>query len=215
MGYSFKEIDEFRRQYGVYYKTLEDDFLVTERYLSIEKDNDLAFSNEFVKLLQAICSEIDVLSKYLCSILSPGFKGTTFPEYCKCILDANPLFVRANVVVTKAQWVMLAPWSEWSYKEKTGRHGKPSRIQATNPEWWTKYNKVKHSRTTIDEESGKAFYKFANQKNTLNALAALFILNSYILNFICKDIKKEDAEYFLGVWYNSSNLFTSFMVVNI
>lgn len=214
MAYTFSQIDMFRRQYCAYYHVLEADFLATEQYLSVDPDNYLAFSNEFTKLIQAICSEIDVVTKYLCSLLSPNFNRSTFPDYCKCILDSNSLFPRANVVIPKVQSIRLAPWFGWSYKEIQGKDGK-KRVQADNPEWWTKYNKIKHSRTALDEQTGKEYYKFANQKNTLDALSALFILNSYILHFFCKDTDGENAKYFLNDWYNGSRFFSSFVVAGL
>lgn len=65
--------DDFCRLYWSYYLVLEKDFLDTERYISFDLgDNYLydshtihdygnsgAFSNEFVKQYQAICSEVE------------------------------------------------------------------------------------------------------------------------------------------------------------
>ena len=95
--YSFTDIDSFYKKFCSYYLALEADFLATERYLTIDKDNYTAFSNEYIKLIQAICSEIDVVAKHLCSHINPGFSGKTFPDYCKCILNSNPHFVKATV----------------------------------------------------------------------------------------------------------------------
>lgn len=211
---SYADISDYYRKYCSYYHTLEADFIATERYLTIDEDNFPAFSNEYIKLIQAICSEIDVVTKYLCMCIRPDFSGNTFPEYCKCILDSNPLFIRANVSIQKMSSIFLAPWFDWKYEEKTNKK-ENKYLEVTNPEWWTKYNKIKHSRTSVDPSSNKAHYKSANQKNTLNALAALFILNSYILNLLCKDASKEDSTYFLNEWYHSSKLFCSFMVAGI
>ena len=104
--------------------------------------------------------------------------------------------------------------ADWKYEEKTNKK-KNKRIEATNPEWWTKYNKIKHSRTSVDPSNNKEYYKSANQKNTLNALAALFILNSYILHLLCKNASKDDSVYFLNEWYQSSKLFCRFLVAGI
>ena len=60
--------DEFLRRYWDYYLLLEKDFLDTERYLSIDAVNFNAFSNEYIKQYQTICSEIDVIAKSFCKI---------------------------------------------------------------------------------------------------------------------------------------------------
>lgn len=205
---------DYQRQYCAYYRVLEDDFCATEKYLTVNPDNGDAYSNEFIKLLQATCSELDVTLKHLCSLIDPNFKGETFPEYCKCIIDSNNYFVRANVSLVRVQSMTVAPWFGWSYKEVKSSDGK-IRIQSENPEWWKIYNKVKHDRTTKDPKTKKEYYKFANQRNTLNALAALYIVNSYALILLCKQLKPEDTEYFLNDWYKSCKLFTGFLVAGI
>ena len=47
--YSFNGIDDFYKKFCSYYLALEADFLATERYLTIDKDNYTAFSNEYPK----------------------------------------------------------------------------------------------------------------------------------------------------------------------
>ena len=59
---------------------------------------------------------------------------------------------------TLPRWGLnLVPWSKWASNEI--------------PIWWTAYNKVKHHRD-------KQYYR-ANLHNTLNAVAALYIINLY------------------------------------
>ncbi len=209
------DLFEFQRQYCEYYHILESDFCATERYLYIDPDNYGSFSSEYIKLIQAICSEIDVTLKFLCTLINPNFKGETFPEYCKCVLDSNSLFPRANVVIPKVNSIQLAPWFEWSYKEKTTKR-KNYHIDANNPKWWTMYNKIKHDRTALCPDTEKPYYKYANQENVLNALAALFIIESYILLLLCKRINSDkDTQHFLTEWSKGSNLFSGFMVAGL
>ena len=63
------DVFQFQRQYSEYYHVLESDFCDTERYLYIDPDNFGSFSSEFIKLIQAICSEIDVTLKFLIEAL--------------------------------------------------------------------------------------------------------------------------------------------------
>ena len=110
---------------------------------------------------------------------------------------------------------MLTPWIGWSYTSIPTKNG-GKQIQSNNPEWWIKYNKVKHARTTICPETKKPYYQYANQKNVLDSLAALFIVDSYILNMICNRLENPgDSNYFLKTWYESSNLFSGFMAAGI
>lgn len=156
---------------------LEKDFLATERYLAIDSLNFSAFSNEYIKQYQAICSEIDVIAKSFCREMESGFKNGSINTYCKCIVDNNPDFA-SRVVKLRDKGIVLKPWENWTYTMVTQKNGS-TRPEANNPDWWQKYNKVKHNRTTTNSQTGLPYYKLANQKNVLDALAALFQLEMY------------------------------------
>ena len=156
---------------------LEKDFLATERYLAIDSLNFSAFSNEYIKQYQAICSEIDVIAKSYCKEIENSFKGSSINTYCKCIVDNNPDFASRAVKLSDKD-IIIKPWENWTYTMVTPRNGSP-RPEAVNPDWWNKYNKIKHTRTTINSETGLPYYKLANQKHVLNALAALYQLELY------------------------------------
>lgn len=169
--------NEFQQRYWTYYMILEKDFLTAERYLAIDPLNFNAFSNEYIKQYQTICSEIDVLAKCYCKELDSSFKGSSINTYCKCILDNNPDFA-SRAIKLRGKNIQVMPWKDWTYTMVPQQDGS-SRPEANNPDWWTKYNKVKHSRTTIDNATGLPYYKLANQKNVLDSLAALFQLEMY------------------------------------
>ena len=61
--------------------------------------------------------------------------------------------------------IELQPFSNWK-----------STPDFKSPDWWSPYNKVKHSR--IEN------YKNANLKNIINALAGLYILENYFVKYI-------------------------------
>lgn len=69
------DVFQFQRQYSEYYHVLESDFCDTERYLYIDPDNFGSFSSEFIKLIQAICSEIDVTLKFLCTCINQNLRA--------------------------------------------------------------------------------------------------------------------------------------------
>lgn len=169
--------DDFLQRYWNYYLLLEQDFLNVEQYLAIDEVNFSAFSNEYIKQYQTICSEIDVISKSYCREINARFTGSSINTYCKCIVDNSADFP-TRIVKVKNKTFKVTPWNGWTYSEETSQNGN-TKISATNPDWWTKYNKIKHTRTTVNNETGLPYYKLANQKNVLHALAALFQLEMY------------------------------------
>ena len=169
--------DDFLQRYWNYYLLLEQDFLKVEQYLAIDEVNFSAFSNEYIKQYQTICSEIDVISKSYCREINTRFTGSTINTYCKAIVDYVADF-STRIVKVRNKTFQITPWNGWTYSEETLQNGN-TKILASNPDWWTKYNKIKHTRTTVNNETGLPYYKLANQKNVLNALAALFQLEMY------------------------------------
>lgn len=169
--------DEFLKRYWNYYLLLEKDFLSIEQYLAIDELNFSAFSNEYIKQYQTICSEIDVIAKSFCKKIDARFSGSSINAYCKCITD-NHIDFSSRVVKLEGRDIKVIPWKDWAYSIEPQSNGN-SKIVATNPDWWQKYNKIKHNRTTINNDTNLPYYKLANQKNVLNALAALFQLEMY------------------------------------
>lgn len=169
--------NEFMQRYWKYYLMLEENFLETEQYLAIDELNFNAFSNEYIKQYQTICSEIDVIAKSYCVELESSFHGNSINAYCKCVIDNNSDFISRKVML-KDRNIALFPWENWTYTTETQANGHV-KIVSNNPDWWLKYNKIKHNRTTINNEMGLPYYKLANQKNVLHSLAALFQLELY------------------------------------
>jgi hypothetical protein len=209
---TFNDINTFFKRYYRYYLALESDFLATERFVTIDQDNSSAFSVEYIKLLQTICSEIEVVAKYLCTMIDAKAKCKDFTDCCKIITTSNTLFERATTTVPQLEGLIIAPFLNWTFSIEKSKEGKEY-TKSNNPEWWQKYNKVKHDRTGLDTSTGVYNYKHANQGNVLNALAALYILNSYIIFELCKNLEdKKTQDYFLGEWKQGSRIFNSFLV---
>ena len=175
------ESDLFLTHYWQFYKSLENDFLSVERYVTIDTDNFGTYSLEYNRLYQSICSEVDVVAKKLCELFEDT-KANKITMYCQTITSHCENFVNEQVIVNKNKSIVLTPWDGWKYISKQ---------EFSNPEWWTNYNKVKHVRQNIcnDPDSkyyDKPFYKAATLENVINALAALYILNFYCMLVICK-----------------------------
>ena len=169
--------NDFLQRYWSYYIMLEKNFIEMEQYLAIDELNFNAFSNEYIKQYQIICSEIDVIAKSYCKEIDNNFKGSTINTYCKCIIDKEKDFSNRKVKLVN-KGIEITPWENWTYNIEIQDNGKP-KIVYNNPDWWTKYNEIKHNRTAIDSQTGYPYYKLANQKNVLYSLAALFQLEMY------------------------------------
>lgn len=149
--------EDFLSTYWQYYLHLEQDFLETARYVTLEEGNANTYSLEYIKLYMAICSEIDVFLKFLTN--KDQIHG--YVEY----ICSNPKYhemLNEKVIVLSSRW-KLFPFSFIDLQTKS--------IKEDEQSWWKKYNCVKHAR--IDS------YKEANLKNTITALAALYALEEY------------------------------------
>lgn len=197
---------DFFEIYWRYYLLLEKDFLTTKKYLEIDDYNKYAYSTEYSKQYQTICSEIDVFCKEFCKEIDSAFNGEKIQHYCKAITD-NIINFSASKIFVKYWGKEICPWKDWSYKIQTDRNGNQRIRSKSNPKWWTLYNKVKHQRTTkLSSYNNIPFYKYANQENIVNSLGALYILEMACLELIKgKESKVCGEEWCYG--YEKSALF--------
>ncbi|MGN0159338.1 MAG: hypothetical protein ACI39W_09440 [Brotaphodocola sp.] len=178
--------DEFCKYHWDYYMILEKDFLEIERYLtfdlgdnnfytvpdnSTDPANSKAFSVEFVKQYQTICSEIDVILKSMCKELG-NTNANNMKQYAETILTSADWgnIVNQKVLMRKVELQPFVGWATNQYHPIV---------------WWPKYNDVKHERLDNLRE--------ANLKNVANALAGLFILGHYFVKKIADDTGNLDV----------------------
>lgn len=64
----------FEKIYWQYFLELEEQFLSTRRYVAFDKANFKTFSTEYLKLLVAVCSEIDTVGKAIAHQVNTDFK---------------------------------------------------------------------------------------------------------------------------------------------
>lgn len=140
-----------------YLRTLDSDLENVTRYVDINPENFRTFSIEFVRLILAAGSEIDVVAKLLCGKIDPSKSCKNINDYREIIIGKYPKF--HTMIIDVPQYEMqLLPWEPWGNN--------------TNPDWWTAYNDVKHQRDT--------HFKDANLQNTINAVAGLYIMILYL-----------------------------------
>ena len=202
MPHSSKKTREFIKQYWFYFRTLEDDFIATERYVTLDKDNYETFSVEYNRLYQSVCSEVDVVAKKLCEILG-GSNANDINEYREIITKECSKLALEEVLINDT--ITEVPWESWAGID----NGNPN-----NPIWWRLYNKVKHNRqsTCTDKNTkyhNKPFYKCATQQNVLSSLSGLYVLEFYTLLLICKNDCNETDDNANSIYNSMLPIFSS------
>lgn len=197
---------DFVKNYWDYYYQLEQQFLVTKKYVAFSSYNKSTYSLEYLELLQAVCSEIDVVAKIICKKFDSSFdvKKARINNWYYVLQDNLDL---ENAVVNcdafDSEYNSIRPWKGCRYEIKTSitKNGVKRRNidlvegKAT-PEWWKAYNKAKHSRTDTDGE--KPNFTRANLENVLYAFAALYSLEQKYLKLIRKT---GDGEHLSDLFY--------------
>ena len=59
------EFNIFAKSYWSYYLELEEQIVLSKKYVEFDETNHKTFSSNYLLLIQAICSEIDVVGKAL------------------------------------------------------------------------------------------------------------------------------------------------------
>ena len=173
----------FIKDYWQYYIELEKQVIDTQRYVAFDAKNNATFSMEYIKLLQVICSEIDVVGKTIGQHFNPSFavnKNTNINKWGFQVQAVFPTIQTTEVVF----WTefKLTPWTKWVYVLNEKRYPiLDTSVNAKSPFWWIAYNDVKHKRTTTGR-GGRPNYTRANLKSVTNALAALFVLEQLMLD---------------------------------
>ncbi len=136
-----------------YFLALEQDVERIARFVEFSSNNFGTYSIEMAHLYLAAASEVDVVTKQLCSMLNAEATPNNIEQYREVIKLHIPE-IENSIVTIPRYGLELQPWSNWNNNE--------------TPNWWRDHNKVKHNR-------GEHF-ALANLKNVLNAMAGLFIV---------------------------------------
>lgn len=198
----------FVNNYWVYYRELEKEFMQTQKYVEFCIDNNSTYSVEFMKLFQAVCSEIDVVGKTAAKAINEQFKpedrkNNIFKwwfEVQDVLLLTDSPFTKMNPKEQPACFslidykcflldkIELNPWQDFRVEKAMDRAGRVNYKLAkgfTIPKWWSDYNKVKHHRIVAIENNEKSSnYPKANFGNVSNAFAALYILEKAFMDMV-------------------------------
>jgi len=171
--------EEFKNNHWRYYLLLEKEFINTLDYVELASNNYSTFSIVNVKLLLQIGAEVDNIFKVSCNLT--GRKNIT--DYIDPITEKYTIITDQKVSALNYS-ITLQPFKNWN-------KDKPSESLT----FWKHYNNVKHDRIIN--------FSNASLESTINALAALFILEMYLIN----DIYNENNDLYTNLPENESNLF--------
>lgn len=187
----------FVKSYWNYFLELEQQLFEIRRYVDFSSKNNNTFSMEFLKLLQAVCSEIDVVAKIIDGYAFKDFSGGTIAQWGYYLQSLFPDIKNKTVIFNDDY--LIKPWDKWELIKNvtTDKNGKDRttyklKDNLKHPIWWTAYNKTKHERTS-PYNNNNINYNRANLKNVTTAFAALFVVETLFLNYIFKE-EKVDIE---------------------
>ena len=152
----------FMINYWQYYLLLEKRFIDTLDYITLAEENYPCFSNEYALLIQAVGSELDSVFKTYCGYDSSQKKNIA--DYATYILSHYSRITTQTIRIPEYR-IEIAPFKNWN-----GTRPKQSLV------WWNAFDNIKHSR--------QDHRKDANQKNVLDILGALFLLERKMLQEI-------------------------------
>ena len=167
--------------YWNYAELLNEQLGKTASYVEPDELNYDTYSVTYTNILLSACSEIEVVAKLICQIIDPNvdYLSSEIPNKdgtkmvrnrVEMVTLSSTLLKRfPHIYQTKAEIInkhkMIYPLECW--KEKN-----------CEPPWWKAYNMVKHYR--------HQHFNDATLENTLNSVAALIILNSYLYELVMK-----------------------------
>ena len=194
-----RKFNQFEKSYWQYFLELEEQFLSTKRYVTFDQANFKTFSSEFLKLLEAICSEIDVVGKEIAHQIDSDFKITDgnvdIQKWWYKIQD----WYREDTLepIKLMDEIEFSPWAEYQIEEFVDKRGATRHRLVSNsktPHWWTSYNKVKHSRTLDDPETQEKYFHRANLGNVCEAFSALYLLEKRYMMSVGRAVEYERCQ---------------------
>lgn len=178
---------QFKKSYWDYFLELEEQFANTQKYVAFDEINKKTFSIEYLKLIQAVCSEIDVVAKEIAVFFNPAFEKESNPNIQKWgyIIQSKLPDLLSSQVTFNGETV-IAPWKLFGYEQYKNEKGNLCyRLKkgCKKPSWWDDYNKIKHRRTSKDI-NGNENYMRANLNNMILCYSALFSLEILFMEYL-------------------------------
>ena len=162
-------------QHFKYYFENETQFLSSERYAYISKSCQKVYSFVYANLLLTICSDFESLLRFYFS--KKGNEVLDIDSLISLIKNDQKLskILNETVIFENCDYGVLTPF-KINHNNKTNKD---------SFYWWGAYNEIKHNKVQK--------IKSAKQIVILNALAALYALNRYILSIATEETKQMDV----------------------
>lgn len=158
-----------------YYLSLESDVYAISRYIHFASDNFKTYSIELAKLYFAICAEVEVVLKEICSICpSKKSKEANIAIYRDYVVENQKGLIAEKVQSFEFE-LQFIPWEDFN--------------EGKSPTWWSDYNCLKHER--------REHFNKANLGNVLQALAGLYIANLYLGKVLSN--REQDIDFILDI----------------
>lgn len=174
------DVLDFKNIYWNYYIQIEKDFFDTVPYCNIAASNNNSFSVKYLQLHLALCSEIDTICKSLGKRInnSLNLSECGISDYIKILNSSYDTFSKETVNLIGYKYRIVQPWKGID--------------KGHIPNWWNVYNEIKHHRDS--KKNNKNVYEYANQKNVIEALCALYVLIQYwaAKNFVVDKTEKKN-----------------------
>lgn len=173
---------DYKKNYLDYFRKLENEIMKLKNYVHFSEKNFKTFSYEITKLLQLICSEIDVVAKVIVKKINNIDKE--LDNIKKWGFELQKLYDKdLYIALSFNDDFIIIPFNEkWKYEKRQNekrRNGIYLISDGKNPKWWIAYNRVKHARTSLVEDNESNFER-ANFECVVNAFGALYILENIL-----------------------------------
>ena len=173
------------------YKKIETEFIELSYSIYINRSQLKTYSVKIADLILRTVSECENLAVELCKKEKIKFKNKNgrirtsvyFPEYIEALNDKYNLKQKYVGFDYQNSDKNVYDFKLTPFRKKEIKSNKTIK---ENWSWYHAYNKMKHDRNK--------FFKLANLDNLINAMAALFLLNNYLLDktFYSKDVFDRD-----------------------
>ena len=120
------------------------------------------YSDIFRQIIIGACSEFETMCKILCKEV--GYKVKNILDISECILSQYPQIIQTKVYT---QFWCSKPLESWKISKDGGKQ------KVSGIDWWKAYSSIKHDEIEA--------FKKANLGNAVAALAAVYIIDLYIL----------------------------------
>ena len=95
-----------------YFLALEEDVLNIARYIELTKENFSTYSIELARILFASSSEVDVISKMICSLVAQNKSAENINDYKEILRPRFP-FIETIQIFIPRYGLTLTPWANW------------------------------------------------------------------------------------------------------